>query len=242
MGRHVAEGVCDADGQVFGFPGLYVLDGSLMPGPVGANPSLTIAAVADRACDRMPAIRAATARRTADDVITLPEQGGAVATPAGRPADATDLSFTEEMKGFVALDVDDPVRGARARPPARPAADVPPHHHGAGRRPVRRRSRAPGHGDGVRRVRPARRPAAGQPRLVQPVHPGRRRSRRRDALPAALRRRRRQPPHAGRAQGRARRPRHRRLAGHVDALRPGARRSRAARARPTDGPRRRRPE
>ena len=111
MGRHVAEGVCDADGQVFGFPGLYVLDGSLMPGPVGANPSLTIAAVADRACDRMPAMTAA-ARRTSSDVITLPEQGGAVSTPAGRPADATDLSFTEEMKGFVALDESDPARGA----------------------------------------------------------------------------------------------------------------------------------
>ena len=41
------------DGEVFGFPGLHVLDGSLMPGPVGANPSLTIAAFADRACDRI---------------------------------------------------------------------------------------------------------------------------------------------------------------------------------------------
>ena len=110
MGRHVAEGVCDADGQVFGFPGLYVLDGSLMPGPVGANPSLTIAAVADRACDRMPAIQRRAAGRP--DVITLPEQGGAVSTPAGRPADATDLSFTEEMKGFIALDEKDPARGA----------------------------------------------------------------------------------------------------------------------------------
>ena len=32
MGRHVAEGVCDEYGEVFGFPGLYVLDGSLLPG------------------------------------------------------------------------------------------------------------------------------------------------------------------------------------------------------------------
>ena len=35
---------------MFGHPGLYVLDGALLPGPVGANPSLTIAAVADRGC------------------------------------------------------------------------------------------------------------------------------------------------------------------------------------------------
>jgi cholesterol oxidase len=46
-------GVVDAHGQVFGWPGLVVADGSVMPGPVGANPSLTIAAFADRAADRL---------------------------------------------------------------------------------------------------------------------------------------------------------------------------------------------
>ena len=53
MGRHPGEGVVDADGQVFGYPGLYVADGSVMPGPVGPNPALTIAALADRFADRM---------------------------------------------------------------------------------------------------------------------------------------------------------------------------------------------
>jgi len=53
MGRTEAEGVVDAYGQVFNYPGLYVADGSVMPGPVGANPSLTIAALADRFADRM---------------------------------------------------------------------------------------------------------------------------------------------------------------------------------------------
>jgi cholesterol oxidase len=38
---------------VFGVPGLYVADGSVMPGPVGANPSLTIAALAERFAQRM---------------------------------------------------------------------------------------------------------------------------------------------------------------------------------------------
>ena len=51
MGRHAGEGVVDPNGEVFGCPGLYVADGSVMPGPVGANPSLTIAAVADRFAD-----------------------------------------------------------------------------------------------------------------------------------------------------------------------------------------------
>jgi cholesterol oxidase len=53
VGRHPQEGVCDSFGEVFGFPGLHVLDGAAMPGPVGANPALTIAALSDRACDRM---------------------------------------------------------------------------------------------------------------------------------------------------------------------------------------------
>ncbi|MFF2844536.1 GMC oxidoreductase [Paenarthrobacter sp. NPDC057981] len=48
-GRHPAEAVCDSYGEVFGYPGLFVVDGAAMPGPVGANPSLTIAAFAERA-------------------------------------------------------------------------------------------------------------------------------------------------------------------------------------------------
>ncbi len=49
MGRNSAEGVVNSHGAVFGCPpGLYVVDGSVMPGPVGPNPSLTIAALADR--------------------------------------------------------------------------------------------------------------------------------------------------------------------------------------------------
>lgn len=53
MGRHPGEGVVDEFGEAFGHPGLHVVDGAMMPGPVGANPSLTIAALADRCADRM---------------------------------------------------------------------------------------------------------------------------------------------------------------------------------------------
>jgi cholesterol oxidase len=48
MGHSVEDGVVDRHGQVFGYPGLVVADGSVMPGPVGPNPSLTIAALSDR--------------------------------------------------------------------------------------------------------------------------------------------------------------------------------------------------
>jgi cholesterol oxidase len=53
MGRSSGEGVVDPYGNVFGYPGLHIADGSVMPGPVGPNPSFTIAALADRFSDRM---------------------------------------------------------------------------------------------------------------------------------------------------------------------------------------------
>lgn len=46
-------GVIDSLGRVHGVPGLYVADGSVFPGPVGANPSLTIAAFADWVAENM---------------------------------------------------------------------------------------------------------------------------------------------------------------------------------------------
>lgn len=48
------EGVVDARHQVFGHPGLYVIDGSSIPANVGVNPSLTIAALAERAISLWP--------------------------------------------------------------------------------------------------------------------------------------------------------------------------------------------
>lgn len=53
MGFSAEQGVVDPFGEVFGHDGLFVADGSVLPGPVGANPSLTIAACADRFADRL---------------------------------------------------------------------------------------------------------------------------------------------------------------------------------------------
>ena len=53
MGRDPSRGVCDDRGEVFGYPGLFIADGSAVPGAVGPNPSLTIAALADRMCDHL---------------------------------------------------------------------------------------------------------------------------------------------------------------------------------------------
>ena len=136
MGRDANEGLCDEYGEVYGHPGLYVMDGSLMPGPVGANPSLTIAATADRACTHL----LEQGSSVVEQGSAVVEQGSSVVepvetsssapvepvetTPDRVPTDLVDdvaevvaaaqasgLLFTEQMKGFLALGVDDPQTG-----------------------------------------------------------------------------------------------------------------------------------
>jgi cholesterol oxidase len=53
MGAFPYSGVVDEWGESFGHPGLVVADGSVLPGPVGPNPSLTIAALARRFATHM---------------------------------------------------------------------------------------------------------------------------------------------------------------------------------------------
>ena len=54
VGRSWEEGVVDPDHQVYAYPGLYVVDGSVVPENLGVNPSLTITALAERAMARFP--------------------------------------------------------------------------------------------------------------------------------------------------------------------------------------------
>jgi cholesterol oxidase len=104
MGRNPSEGVCDEFGEVFNHPGLFVADGAVMPGPVGTNPSLTIAAHADR-----------MATHILEQPSSRPSRTGKNRAPAVRPAEAaTALSFTEEMKGYVGFGESDPNTGLKA--------------------------------------------------------------------------------------------------------------------------------
>jgi cholesterol oxidase len=54
MGRSPEEGVCDAQGRVFGYDGLFIADGSLVPANLGVNPSLTITALAEHVMAGIP--------------------------------------------------------------------------------------------------------------------------------------------------------------------------------------------
>jgi len=53
MGRNADEGVVDENFQIHNYPGLYIIDGSIMPANPGVNPSLTITALAEYAMSKI---------------------------------------------------------------------------------------------------------------------------------------------------------------------------------------------
>jgi choline dehydrogenase-like flavoprotein len=53
LGADPSRGVCDQDHRVHGWEGLYVMDGAAVPSSLGANPQVTIMALASRAADRL---------------------------------------------------------------------------------------------------------------------------------------------------------------------------------------------
>jgi cholesterol oxidase len=55
MGATAEDGVIDAGNRIHGYPGLYVVDGAAISANPGVNPSLTIAALAERAVGLIPA-------------------------------------------------------------------------------------------------------------------------------------------------------------------------------------------
>jgi cholesterol oxidase len=111
MGTREGDGVVDPEGRVFGYPGLHVLDGASIPTALGANPSHTIAAVAERSIEaairRLPGRErweAPEPKQTArlappEDRVSIPA-GGTVrpAAPSG------GLRWNEVMRGAVTLD------------------------------------------------------------------------------------------------------------------------------------------
>ena len=53
ISQSAADGVVDVNCQVHGYPGLFVVDGSIVPANPGVNPSLTITAMAEYAAERI---------------------------------------------------------------------------------------------------------------------------------------------------------------------------------------------
>ena len=111
MAETEADGVVDPNGRVFGYPGLYVLDGAIIPVAVGANPSHTIAAVAERCVEtairrlpgreqwRAPETEAAVRLDPPEDRVSIPPGGTA---PPAHPA--SGLRWSEVMRGTLELE------------------------------------------------------------------------------------------------------------------------------------------
>jgi cholesterol oxidase len=104
------EGVTSAIGEVHNYPGLYVLDGAILPSATGVNPSSTIAAVAERNIEaiirqlpgkgewKAPEWPSVKPIHDPVSALTIPAEGcKALATPS------LGLEFTETMKGAIAL-------------------------------------------------------------------------------------------------------------------------------------------
>jgi cholesterol oxidase len=111
MAENERDGVVDPDGRVFGYPDLHVLDGAIIPAAVGANPSHTIAAVAERCVEnairRLPGRERWRAPETADAVRLTPPEDTVSIPPEGtaRPAvPAAGLRWQEVMRGTLTLD------------------------------------------------------------------------------------------------------------------------------------------
>jgi choline dehydrogenase-like flavoprotein len=122
MSDRPEDGVTDQNGKVWGTRALYVLDGAAVPGPLGANPSATIAAIAERnvrkALEDMssaiyeptpvlmdpplpggPSLEQIRQKLGQTDAILDPLAG--IPAPAGEPrSPALGLTFEEVMEGF----------------------------------------------------------------------------------------------------------------------------------------------
>jgi cholesterol oxidase len=109
MADSEAGGVVNHDGQVFWrgkdtvYPGLHVLDGSILPCALGANPFLTIAALAWRACDQL-----------VHETVRLPLKKLPLAAPDTAPPapipDQARIVIREQLIGALPMELHDSIK------------------------------------------------------------------------------------------------------------------------------------
>ncbi len=116
MGEDAERGVVDHEGRVFAgeegtvvHEGLYVSDAAVIPRSIGANPLLTISAVAERFAARM-------AKRNGWQIDYAPLRE----LPGPEPRVTTGLHFSESLRGTISTAVDEDYR--QAADPDRPGA------------------------------------------------------------------------------------------------------------------------
>src|SRR5699024_4817251 len=85
-GPDASTGVVDEAGEVHGYPGLFVMDGSVLPAATGVNPSATILAAAARSIETV-------IRRSGQPEWRAPEWDAVL--PADVPEDAAYVPMSE---------------------------------------------------------------------------------------------------------------------------------------------------
>ncbi len=68
MGANINEGVVNPEFKVFGYPEMYILDGSIIPCNLGVNPSLTITTLSEYAMSHIPK-KQGVERETLDEML-----------------------------------------------------------------------------------------------------------------------------------------------------------------------------
>lgn len=96
MGANANEGVIDETNQVFGHPGLYVCDGSMIPANLGVNPSLTITAMAEHAMSLIPVKEGKTLTPALDPAFVAERVEAVSALAAARKSDSLQLPSPQD--------------------------------------------------------------------------------------------------------------------------------------------------
>jgi len=75
IGKDSAHGVVDESGEVFGYQNLRVVDGSIVPGNLGVNPSLTITALSEFVMSNIPVFDEGLANKIKPVLFSKPLEG-----------------------------------------------------------------------------------------------------------------------------------------------------------------------
>jgi len=71
MSDHIREGVINRKLQVHGYPHMYIMDGSVVQGNIGVNPSFTILAMAEYAMNEIPD-KEGGGKKTLEELLSVP--------------------------------------------------------------------------------------------------------------------------------------------------------------------------
>jgi cholesterol oxidase len=74
MAESAAAGVVDKDLKVFGYPDFYIMDGSVVQGNIGVNPSLTITAMAEYGMSKVPSKEGSSENEISRQLIQLEKE------------------------------------------------------------------------------------------------------------------------------------------------------------------------